>query len=429
MTPAMRAVHRLLIHNLIPHDVPPVPPGSSFREQIIARFPGEEGEIPVQITAGSDGVFFTTPIRSLTEEQLEAARALADGLHRSVRTGLFTVSLSDESFSFSAYCLPSDRPPSTEELASLLVAGPMMAQLYGPALDLVLEGVPAEDAIEAAGEIEGKPVMSLILPDPRMDLTDEHDDPLLAAPSPVIVTRGEPDDEDDDEDDEDDFFDDYPPGFEEMDIGPLTGQIREYYRSQHWRYQFDPTDIVFRMRIASRCVDSFQVITFVRDEEWFTTLTVFPIRVPEDKRELIEELIARANYGMILGCFELDKRGLLQFRNTCLCGELELSQAVIERHIDVGFRMCDRYGPAILKVIYGGASPADAVLDVEKDIRIKHGLPVEGPFPETVPEVVLDEEPEASPAGEIPPAKKGFVRRFLERIGVIRPEKGGEEDA
>ena len=248
---------------------------------------------------------------------------------------------------------------------------------------------------------------------------------------PGLPGRPKQEESDEPAEEEEPFREDYPAPYDaELDRGPVTDMVREYYDRQDWRYEFDPGTKAFRMRMSSTCVDSYQMITFIRDEEWFTTLTVFPIRIPEEKRPLIEELIARANFGMILGCFEMQPRnGLLQFRNTCLCGDTELDMTVLERHIDVGFRMCNRYGPAILEVLYGGVSPADAVRKAEADIPQKNDdLPDAAADPRPDPAVTgLGEDSAPAPA----PAKKGFFRRFLERIGVIVTDsgEGGGSDA
>lgn len=413
MTPSLHTVHRLLKHNGIPHEVVTGASGDPHHESIQARFPGEEGEeISVLVTVGADGVFFAATIRDLTEEQIPLAEAFADALHRSVRTGLFTVSHAEKKFGFTAYRLPGDQPPTAEELAPLLFTCPMMARLYGPAFDLVAEGVSIDAALDAVEKTDGKPVMSFMLPS------------LPGRPKPETF--------DESAEEEEPFCEDYPAPYDaELDRDPVTDMVREYYDAQNWKYEFDPAAKAFRMRMSSTCVDSYQVITFIRDEEWFTTLTVFPIRIPGEKRPLIEELIARANFGMILGCFEIQpKNGLLQFRNTCLCGDAELDMAVLERHIDVGFRMCNRYGPAILEVLYGGVSPADAVRKAEADVPQKNdGLPDAAADSQSDPAVTGLRE-DSDPVTPVS-AKKGFFRRFLERIGVIVTDsgEGGGSDA
>lgn len=390
MTSTLQTVHRLLQKNNIPHEVVSGRPGDSRLEELTAFFPGEDGEtIRLKAAVGCDGVFFTTHIRDLTERQFSLAETFAAELHRSVKTGLFTVSRSENEFSFAVYRLPGALPPTAEELAPLLFTGPIMAQLYGPALDLVLEeGVSVRAALDAVEKTDGKPVMSFVLSDLPESLR-----PASRRSAGSFF-----------EEDDDDFP--YSEIFRsDLERGFLTDLVQDYYDEQNWKYDYDPAGNAFRMRIDSCCVDSYRVITFIRGEEWFTTLTVFPIRVPKEKRDQAAEFIARANYGMILGCFEMDPDdGLLQFKDTCLCGEIELDMSVIERHIDVGFRMCDRYGPALLEMLFGNISPADAIRKAESDILEKNNDP---------PEEEEASEPAETSAAE-KPARRGLLKRLFD---------------
>ena len=76
----------------------------------------------------------------------------------------------------------------------------------------------------------------------------------------------------------------------------------------------------------------------------------FPVKAPEEKRGAVAAFLTRANYGLILGSFELDfDDGEIRFKVTAICGEQVLSPAVMERNFDMGFCMFDRYGEGLLK--------------------------------------------------------------------------------
>ena len=404
MTSALNIVHRLLSKNGIPHEIAAASPEFAAR-QLTACFPDEEGgTISLEAVADGDGVFFSTFLRTLTEEQLETAEAFVAEAHKLIRTGQFHVSRKQNNIRFEVQRLPGEQAPAAEELAPLLFVGPMMARLYGPALDLVLdEGASIESALSAVEKTDGKPVMSFMLP----DMPNSH------KPSVEVFSI---------EDEEEYSFSD---GYEGQTEGSsLAEMVREYYDRQNWKYEYDPVRNTFRMLMSSCCVDAYRGITLVHDEEWFTTFTRFPIRVPPEKRIEAEEFIARANYGMILGCFEMDPvGGILQFKDTCLCGDAELEMSVLERHVDVGFRMCDRYGPALLEMLFGGVSPADAIRKAEEDVPQKQE-PSET-------ETAEAELPVSEPAGEAAehhispaaPARKGLWRKLLEWLAPSEDEE------
>ena len=94
---------------------------------------------------------------------------------------------------------------------------------------------------------------------------------------------------------------------------------------------------------------------------------------------------------------------------------------IIERHIDVGFRMCDRYGPALLEMLYGGLSPREAVEKAEADIR-----PRRQPEEQEVPP---RQEPPAPPqSGEEASHTEGFFRKKLRGLldGLLGGNRNGD---
>ena len=147
-----------------------------------------------------------------------------------------------------------------------------------------------------------------------------------------------------------------------MQSTSLTERIRHYYDAQEWRYQYDEEKNMFRMymKIDADELDSCEVRTTVRKDDYFTTLVNLPLNVPEKKRHLAASYISAVNYGLLLGCFELDFRdGEIRYKNTCFCGDTDFDERYIERHILVGLQMCELYGPGQIDVLFRGADPAE----------------------------------------------------------------------
>lgn len=146
----------------------------------------------------------------------------------------------------------------------------------------------------------------------------------------------------------------------------LADALEEYYDSQNWKYDYDKEEETFRMRINLKAVDSCSVFARVKNAETILIYSVFPIKAPEEKRRDIAEFITLANYNMILGNFELDfDDGEIRYKVSTLCGDIELAHEYVERQVDMGFYMLDRYGEGILSVLYGNVSPKDAIQKIE----------------------------------------------------------------
>jgi hypothetical protein len=104
------------------------------------------------------------------------------------------------------------------------------------------------------------------------------------------------------------------------------------------------------------------------DVELFQVMGRAPLRVPEGSRPAIAEALARANYGLRVGKFELDvDDGELRFHASQILAEDTVDKTVIDRLIGTTMAMLDRYLPAFLSVIYGNESPKDAVRCVEAE--------------------------------------------------------------
>lgn len=146
----------------------------------------------------------------------------------------------------------------------------------------------------------------------------------------------------------------------------LALAIKEYFEDQEWNFNYNEERDVFRMRMNLNTVDSCAVYVQMRDRTAFTVYSVFPIKVAEGKRAAAAEFLTRANYGLIHGNFEFDfSDGEVRFKVTTLCGDIALDKTSLNRIMNVGFCMLDRYGDGLLSVIYGGAAPADAIAAIE----------------------------------------------------------------
>ena len=92
-----------------------------------------------------------------------------------------------------------------------------------------------------------------------------------------------------------------------------------------------------------------------------------PVVIPEARRPVVAELIARINYGLMLGGFALDlSDGDLHFRVTMPLADAELTQEQFAHLLGASLWSADRYQKAFCRLLYGDdLSPAEAVAEVE----------------------------------------------------------------
>ena len=118
-------------------------------------------------------------------------------------------------------------------------------------------------------------------------------------------------------------------------------------------------------------VATYRIVARVEAEvDLFQVFGYSPLRVPEGCRPAIAEAIARANYGLRLGKFELDlDDGELRFQLAQILTFDTVGEEVIDRMIGTTLNMLDMYLPAFLSVIYANELPKDAIGRVEAAFR------------------------------------------------------------
>ena len=128
--------------------------------------------------------------------------------------------------------------------------------------------------------------------------------------------------------------------------------------------QYEPNEEYETIRTDIRGeAASYRVVAHVdADQELFQIFGYSPLGIPEGCRPAIAEAVARANFGLQVGKFELDVNdGDLRFQAAQIMTDNTVGEEVIDRLIGTTIAMLDRYLPAFLSVIYGNELPKDAI--------------------------------------------------------------------
>ncbi|MCS7035701.1 MAG: YbjN domain-containing protein [Saprospiraceae bacterium] len=150
----------------------------------------------------------------------------------------------------------------------------------------------------------------------------------------------------------------------------MKNTVENALRSQNLRYQVltdTPVQTVLRMGMGMEN-GRFDVFIDVRPEHQQTLIfTVFPSIVPESQRLRVSEFITRANYGLVVGNFEMDMGdGELRYKVTYFYDNMfPNSETVFLKSLFTSFHMMNRYLPGIMAVIYANVLPQVAVNQIE----------------------------------------------------------------
>lgn len=102
------------------------------------------------------------------------------------------------------------------------------------------------------------------------------------------------------------------------------------------------------------------------EQKQFIFYSVCPTKVPKPKRRAVAEFLFRANYGIIVGNFELDfNDGEIRYKTHSDLKYNFLVSEAIKELVYTNVMMMDRYLPGITSVISGKVSPEEAIRAIE----------------------------------------------------------------
>ena len=102
------------------------------------------------------------------------------------------------------------------------------------------------------------------------------------------------------------------------------------------------------------------------NQQQFLFYSICPRQIPELKRMEIAEFITRANYGLIIGNFELDfSDGEVRYKTAIDVVNEELTTEEIKQLVYTNVAIMDTYLPGIIDIIENNISPEEAISKIE----------------------------------------------------------------
>lgn len=155
-------------------------------------------------------------------------------------------------------------------------------------------------------------------------------------------------------------------------VTPLLEQVINYLQFEGWSYLRTEEQAALQLAYQGENGTWTCFARAYETEHQLVFYSVCPVRVPESRRANLAEFLTLANYGMIVGNFELDLAdGEVRYKTYLDATEGPLVQTAIRRSIAPNVQMMDRYLPSILAVITGDLSPLDAIALAENKERQK----------------------------------------------------------
>ena len=101
---------------------------------------------------------------------------------------------------------------------------------------------------------------------------------------------------------------------------------------------------------------------------WTEVAELTGVSVGTARRVAVAETMTRINFRLRLGTFDLDfDDGEMRYRTGCDVEGGELTQHMVLTIVGNVCASIDRYGPALMRVMFGDATPEDAAAEILAD--------------------------------------------------------------
>lgn len=144
--------------------------------------------------------------------------------------------------------------------------------------------------------------------------------------------------------------------------------LEEFLIADEWHPQRLEDKYIFRVGFSGKNGD-FACYAQIRiNLEQFLFYAMVPVKASDDKRGAVAEFIARANYGLRIGNFEMDfTDGEIRYKSSLDFEGQELTPGLIKNAIYPAVNTCDRYLPGLMQIIYAEIDPEQAIAEIEDD--------------------------------------------------------------
>lgn len=150
-------------------------------------------------------------------------------------------------------------------------------------------------------------------------------------------------------------------------MGRIFDAMTRYFEQSGWTFgevQDNPDVVMLGFAVGDKEWTCFAQAR--EPQQQFVFYSVLPFSIDEARRGAAMEFVTRANYGMILGNFELDLNdGEVRFKTAIDAEGSELTPTLLQPAVHANLAMLARYFPGFMALNLGQATVIDALVACE----------------------------------------------------------------
>lgn len=118
---------------------------------------------------------------------------------------------------------------------------------------------------------------------------------------------------------------------------------------------------------------SYQLYVEAHEEkQQVRVLAMCPTLIPAEKRGVVAEYLTRANWGLMLGNFEMNfDVGELRYRTSLDVEGGLLTAKMVKTQVEVNLCTMDKYAKGLLSILFAGVTPTEAIAEVNATNAVK----------------------------------------------------------
>lgn len=139
----------------------------------------------------------------------------------------------------------------------------------------------------------------------------------------------------------------------------------EFFEEDNWDFQWMTGMSVLTLNYSGTN-GHWQCYAQAREaQQQLVFYSVLPANAAPAMRNSVAEFITRANYGMVIGNFEMDyDDGEIRYKTSVDVEGSTVTLPLIRQLVYANISIMDHYFPALMRVLYGGIAPQEALADL-----------------------------------------------------------------
>ncbi|NWJ45566.1 MAG: YbjN domain-containing protein [Chloroflexi bacterium] len=139
----------------------------------------------------------------------------------------------------------------------------------------------------------------------------------------------------------------------------------EFFNSLDWHYEIAGDGTALKVNFEGENGEWQCYADIKEDEEQFVFYSVCPETTLREHRSVMAEFLTRANYGIIIGNFEMDfEDGQISYKTSIDVEGASLTTALLQRLVESNLDMMDLFLPGIRAINQGKMTPAEALAKI-----------------------------------------------------------------